>query len=81
MSNLVLIQTAWGEQDAIIQIERTDEFAATAQRLSDYIRNLPLTVEENNQLVALMVEQVQIAERTAFYQGFELGVATNGNEE
>ena len=71
--NLVLIDTITGQQDIAIQIERTPEFTEVAQRLSDHIKALPLTHADNDQLVHLMIENVQAAERGAFVQGFSMG--------
>ena len=66
MDNVVLIETAWGDQDIAIQIERTAEMTTAARELSDCIKGLPLTAEQNNTLVPLIVKQVQEAERGAF---------------
>lgn len=74
MDNVVLIETAWGDRDIAIQIERTEQMTAAAHELSDYIKGLPLTTEQNNALVSLMVKQVQEAERGAFVQGFKWGM-------
>ena len=73
MDNVVWIETSWGDWDLAIQIERTDKMIVAARELGDYIRDLPLTVEQNNALVALMIKQVQEAERGAFIQGFKWG--------
>lgn len=49
-------------------------FFQAAQMLSDFIKDLPLDQPTNDQLVALMVEQVKVAEHNALLQGFEMGV-------
>lgn len=59
--------------EAAISIERTPDFFQVAQQLSDYIKTLPLDQHSNDRLVALMVEQVQQAEKGAFSQGFRMG--------
>ena len=74
MDNVILIKTAWGDRDIAIQIERTAQMIAAAHKLSDYIKDLPLTAEQNDTLVSSMIEQVQEAERGAFVQGFKLGM-------
>ncbi|WP_435322136.1 hypothetical protein [Muriventricola aceti] len=74
MDNVVLIETTWGDQDIAIQIERTEQMTAATYELSNYIKSLPLTTEQNNTLVSLMVKQVQEAERGAFVQGFKWGM-------
>ena len=71
MDNVVF---AWGDQDIAIQINRTEQMLAAARELSDYIAGLPLTAEQNNALVSLMIKQVQEAERGAFIQGFKWGM-------
>nr|DAP48741.1 MAG TPA: hypothetical protein [Bacteriophage sp.] len=48
--------------------------AAASHELSDYIKSLPLTTEQNNGLVSLMVKLVQESERGAFVQGFKWGM-------
>lgn len=74
MDNVVLIETAWGERDIAIQIDRTEQMIAAAHELSDYIAGLLLTTEQNDTLVSLIVKQVQEAERGAFVQGFKWGM-------
>ncbi len=59
--------------DEII-IERTKEFTESAKSLSDFISALPLSAEQNDKLVHGMVEQVELAEKAAFMQGFAIGV-------
>lgn len=68
MDNVVLIETAWGERDIAIQIDRTEQMITAAHELSDYIAGLPLTVDQNNALVSMMIKQVQEAERGALYR-------------
>ena len=60
--------------EAAIEIPRTGEFYEAAQRLSAYIHGLPLDKAQNDELVALMVEQVKVAERGGFYFGMQLGM-------
>lgn len=47
-----------------IPIARTPDFFRTAKALGDYIKALPLTVEQNDQLVALSVAHVNAAEKS-----------------
>ena len=60
--------------DTAIEIERSEEFKANAKRLSDMITLLPIDHELNNRLVYGLFSQIQMAERDAFLQGFDLGV-------
>ena len=55
--------------DEVVQIVRSEEFLGKARELSNYISALPLTKEENDKLVALMVEQVCMTEMGAFKEG------------
>lgn len=61
------------EQESI-RIDRTPEFNAVARKLSDFIKSLPLSTDQNDRLVWLMIDQVEQAERDAFKQGFLMGV-------
>lgn len=65
------IRTIWGAED--YEIERNEEFHRAAHELSEFIKNLSLTNEQNDKLVALTVKQVQAAEKGGFVQGFIAG--------
>ena len=60
-------------QEGAIIIERTEEFLQNAQRLSEFIKGLPLSQPDNDQLIAFILQQVQDGERQAFVQGFRMG--------
>lgn len=73
--DFTIIETAWGEQDAMIHIRRDgEEFKAAAQALGDFMNTLNLPANEHNKLVALTIAQVDAAEESAFKQGFGLGL-------
>ena len=58
------------EDGETLQIKRNARTMAAAQRLSDYLHSLEcLTVEQNDQLVKLILEQTQEAEQGAFLAG------------
>lgn len=63
-----------------ITIERTPDFFQTARQLSDCIKALPLDQPANDRLIALMIDQVQQAEKGAFAHGFRMGVEYAGSE-
>ena len=67
-------ETVQKTEDSAIVFERTAEFFLSAQQLSEFIHNLPLDQSDNDRLIALMVEQVQQAEKGAFEHGFRFGV-------
>lgn len=54
-------------------MERTDIFYSTARELSDFIAALPISREENDRLIALIIQQVQDGEQGAFAQGLRIG--------
>ncbi len=60
--------------DVKVDISRTAEFYAVAQRLSEYIHSLPIDKAQNDELVALMVDQVKVAELGGFLFGLQLGM-------
>ena len=59
--------------DAEIPIARTPDFFRTAKALGDYINALPLTVEQNDMLVALAVAHVNAAEKSGCAYGLDMG--------
>ena len=61
-------------ENAAIQIERSQEFTDEAQKLSDFVKGLPLSSADNEKLVALMVNQVLVAEKNAFMQGASMAL-------
>lgn len=70
-----IVETAWGDQDAMIHIKRdSEEFKAAAQALGDFMNTLNLPADKHNRLVELTVAQVDTAEESAFKQGFGLGL-------
>lgn len=73
--DFTIIETAWGDQDAMIHIKRdSEEFKAAAQALSDFMNTLNLPADKHNRLVELTVAQVDATEESAFKQGFGLGL-------
>ncbi len=73
--NFTVIETAWGDRDALIHVKRDGkEFREAARTLSDFMDTLNLPADKHNQLVKLTIAQVEAAERSAFCQGFGLGL-------
>jgi hypothetical protein len=56
-----------------VEIMRTNEFEAAAQKLSEII-SLPLSHSDNGRLIAAILEQIDAAERGAFLQAFDMGL-------
>lgn len=61
------------EQEPALAVERTESFYSTARELSDFIAALPISREENDRLIALIIQQVQGGEQGAFAQGLRIG--------
>ena len=73
--DFTIIETAWGDQDAMIEIKRdSEDFKAAAQTLSDFMNSLDIPSHLHNRLVELTIAQVDAAEASAYYQGFGLGL-------
>ncbi|MBS6475772.1 MAG: hypothetical protein KH354_07320 [Clostridiales bacterium] len=62
------------EDGAGILINRSERLITEAQELSSFIRALPLSVEDNDKLVAMFTAQIVEAEKSAFTQGFKMGM-------
>ncbi|HMM07195.1 MAG TPA: hypothetical protein PKD52_11105 [Clostridiales bacterium] len=56
-----------------VKIERTKVFDEVANSLSKYINNLPLSSEQNDHLIKLIINQIQEAEQGAFIYGIRIG--------
>lgn len=61
-------------EDAYITTDRSEKFIKIAKDLGEFIKTLPLSVEDNNKLVYMMIEQITTAEHDAFLQGCDLGI-------
>jgi hypothetical protein len=57
--------------DDSITIKMTGEFLVLAEKLSNYICELPLNHEENVKLIKLILSQTEQAKSDSFKQGFE----------
>jgi hypothetical protein len=55
----------------------SDSYKASATKLSNYVKSLPIDRETNDQLVSLMVENVELA----FQEGFTSGYGLNESEQ
>lgn len=53
-------------ENGFVEIERTREFVESARLVGDYLKSLPLTVEQNDKLVELMIKHTQAAERSGY---------------
>lgn len=74
----------FNQEECYIQIERTEEFLEAAKKVSEYIHSLPLSHEQNDTLVQMLLDQTQAAERSAFRFGLDMGIKIGkefGNEK
>lgn len=61
------------DDDFGIVLDKGEIFLKATKEVSECLETLPLTKEQNNNLVALMVENVGQARQDAFMQGFQMG--------
>lgn len=66
--------------DFMIKVERSEEFHTAAKELSAFIRSLPLSHADNEKLIQLTIDNVCLAERSAFEQGIRLTRTVYGND-
>ena len=57
-----------------MEIKRTKEFYQASRQISDFIKGLPLSTEDNDELVHNLVEYTNIVERSAALFGVQVGV-------
>lgn len=70
--NSGVIETDDGELIFDVTKGRSEDFTAASESLSSYIKALPLSQEQNNELVQRAVNAVVMAERDAFMYAFSL---------
>lgn len=58
--------TGFDAEKDFIEIERTREFVETARLVGEYLKGLPLTVEQNDKLVELMIQHTRAAEQSGY---------------
>lgn len=63
MKNIIDLFKMDNKKDFAIELKRSEEFYKTAQKLSDYIKKLPLSNDENDTLVSIILEHVTTAEK------------------
>lgn len=56
-----------------IPIQHTERFIETAKTLGEFIKALPLSNADNDQLIKLIIDQIEEAEKAAFETGFHMG--------
>lgn len=81
MENIIDLFRIDNKKDFAIELKRSEEFYKTAQKLSDYIKKLPLSNDENDTLVSIILEHVTAAEKSALAQGFNMAMDFAGSGE
>lgn len=59
--------------DYELKINHSQEFWDATYAVNDYLKGLPLTVEQNNHLIELLIAHMSAAERDALFAGFKHG--------
>lgn len=57
-----------------IMIEHTEEFLILEKHLREFVKDLPISNDDNDKLIELMSAQIQQAEKDSFEQGFGVGL-------
>lgn len=57
-----------------MKIKRTKEFYQASRQISDFIKGLPLSTEDNDKLVHNLVEYTNTVERSAALFGVQVGM-------
>lgn len=60
--------------DALPKTERSRAFYKAAERVAKYVGTLPLTDAQTKRLLALLADQVDVAESDAACQGAKIGM-------
>ena len=71
MSNIIKLEDRQ-EQNFAVEIERTEEFYETAKDMSEYLNSLPLSHEQSDILIGLILKHVNSAEVSGFKFGVKL---------
>ena len=78
MDNIIKFPNLQAIEDSSINIERSIEFKESSIIMSNYIQTLSLSKVENDRLIELMINQINLAEKGSFEQGFVMGVKIAG---
>lgn len=68
-------------EDIYFEFDNSNEYLDTAKELSDYIKSLPLSVDQNDKLVSLMHKHNDVARKDAFRQGIKFMLNTANNQD
>lgn len=68
-------------EDTYFEFDNSNEYLDTAKELSDYIKSLPLSVDQNDKLVSMILKHVEVARNDSFKQGIEFMFDTANNQD
>lgn len=57
-----------------LEIIQSEEYLEKVKKVSDFIKDLPLSHADNDKLISLMLDQTEQGRTDAFLQGFDLGI-------
>lgn len=60
--------------DYELKINHSERFWDATYAVNDYLKELPLSVEQNNHLIELLIAHMSAAERDALFQGLSMGI-------
>ena len=66
--------------DYELKINHSQEFWDATYAVNDYLKELPLSVEQNNHLIELLIAHMSAAERDALFQGLSMGIGIAKHE-
>lgn len=69
------------EQLEFVEFDNSNEYLDTAKELSDYIKSLPLSLDQNDKLINMILKHVEVARNDSFKQGIEFMLDTANNQD
>lgn len=64
-----------------VEFDNSNEYLDTAKELSDYIKLLPLSLDQNDKLINMILKHVEVARNDSFKQGIEFMFDTANNQD
>ena len=64
-----------------VECDNSNEYLDTAKELSDYIKSLPLSLDQNDKLINMILKHVEVARNDSFKQGIEFMLDTANNQD
>lgn len=64
-----------------VEFDNSNEYLDTAKELSDYIKSLPLSLDQNDKLINMILKHVEVARNDLFKQGIEFMFDIANNQD